>query len=135
MVATHRPHDRIPQGWYPFAQSDESREARPFGIPHQSWLDQQALQMGLTLERWSWGNQIRKKPPTGMHNGVLPNPLPPLPDSLIPAMNHNLMDEITETMFIISNNSMKITNTKPRTASRPPKVTGYKGPTARILFH
>ena len=39
VVTTPQPQHRIPQGWPPFAQSDKNREARPFGIHHQSYQD------------------------------------------------------------------------------------------------
>ena len=41
MAYIPQPDDRILQGQYPFAKSDKNREARLFGIPLQSLLDQQ----------------------------------------------------------------------------------------------
>ena len=57
--------------------------------------------MRLTLKKWSGRNQIRPKPLLRMNQRILPKPIPPPPDSLIPTMTRNLMDEITEAVINI----------------------------------
>ena len=67
--------------------------------------------MRLTLKNWGRKNQIRPKPLVRMNQRILPNPIPPPPNSLIPTMDNNCMNEITETTMNIGSSTMKLTNT------------------------
>ena len=68
--------------------------------------------MRLTLKKGSRGNQIRSKPLTWMNQRILPNPIPPPPDSFNPAVDHNCMNKTTKTMMNIRYNTMKVANTQ-----------------------
>ena len=66
--------------------------------------------MELALKKRSRSNQVRSQPLVGVNLRVLPQPMPPPTDGLIPAMYNRPMNEVAKPTMKLTNNPTKLTN-------------------------